>query len=368
MNTSILADLNGNSHLAGLLDPARARSFYLSMPWWRTLSGAALERGEALRIYVAENREGPRAALMARAGAKAFAGARVLRALANMYSIEYEIVGDSPELDGATLSAIARAIMAERPAWDVVDLGPFDRAAPSFERLAAELRSAGFWVQPYFHFGMWYERVDSRDFAAFFAARPGVLRNTLRRGRARLDQLGQVEIRNIGGGAHLAPAIAAYEEVYARSWKPREPHPAFMPRLMHEASAVGALRLGILSLDDSPIAAQLWIVWRRRASIFKLAHDQRYKHASPGSVLTMHMLRHAIDIDRVDEIDFGRGDDPYKRSWLGDRREFWGLLACNTRTLRGMGAILRHGGGAMGRRALRRMTAIAARAADGKRA
>jgi hypothetical protein len=284
-----------------------------------------------------------------------------------MYSIEYEIVGDPPDLDAATLAAIASAIAAERPAWDVVDLGPFDRSAPSFDRLSAALRSSGFWVQPYFHFGMWYERLDGRDFAAFLAARPGALRTTLRRRAARLDKLGRVEINNAHGGADLAPAIAAYADVYARSWKPREPYPDFMPRLMREAAAAGALRLGILSLDDAPIAAQLWIVWRRRASIFKLAHDERYKHASPGSVLTMHMLRHAIDIDHVDEIDFGRGDDPYKRLWLGQRREFWGLLACHPRTLRGLGAILRHGGGAVARRALRRMTAIAQRTGDDRR-
>lgn len=354
----VMAGLNVDARVVRLLESTSARSFYLSMPWWRSLAEAALERDEALRIYVAETSEGPRAALMACAGVKAVGGARVLRALANMYSVEYGVVGETPEVDATILSAFAKTIAAERPAWDVVDLGPFERSATCFSRLAYELRTAGFWVQPYFHFGMWYEQVAGRDFATFLASRPGALRNTLKRSPVRLEQIGRVKIESACGSDGLALAISAYEGVHARSWKPSEPHPNFMPRLMREAAAVGALRLGILRVNGAPIAAQVWIVWHRRATIFKLAHDERYKHASPGSVLTMHMLRRAIEIDRVDEIDFGRGDDPYKRSWLGERREYWCLLACNPRTPRGLAAIVRHHGGAAAARAVRRLASM----------
>ena len=41
------------------------------------------------------------------------------------------------------------------------------------------------------------------------------------------------------------------------------------------------------------------------------------KRYSPGTVLTAMMLRRLIEEEGVSEIDFGRGDDDYKRGWGG---------------------------------------------------
>ena len=81
--------------------------------------------------------------------------------------------------------------------------------------------------------------------------------------------------------------------------------------------------------------------------MLKLAHDEALKAASPGTVLTALILRNLLDEDHVAEIDFGRGDDPYKSAWAGvRRRQRIGLILANKLHPRGLAFLGRH---AMGR-------------------
>ena len=58
----------------------------------------------------------------------------------------------------------------------------------------------------------------------------------------------------------------------------------------------------------------------------------------------MNMMQHVIEVDRVHEVDYGSGDDPYKKDWMSARRERWGLVARNPRTARGLiGAVTQVG-------------------------
>jgi CelD/BcsL family acetyltransferase involved in cellulose biosynthesis len=92
-------------------------------------------------------------------------------------------------------------------------------------------------------------------------------------------------------------------------------------------------------IEGKPAAAQIWLVSQDRATIFKLAHDPVFDRQSPGTLLTHWMLGLLHERDGVREVDFGRGDDTYKRLWLRLCQDREGVLAANPRTLKGLLAV-----------------------------
>jgi CelD/BcsL family acetyltransferase involved in cellulose biosynthesis len=156
------------------------------------------------------------------------------------------------------------------------------------------------------------------------------LRNTAKR-RAQAVDL-QIDIHQ----SFTAEAWTDYEAVYRASWKPEEGSFPFLRALAEQEGAAGTLRLGIARRDGTPVAAQLWLVENRKATIHKLAYTEAAKSLSPGTLLSVAMFRHVLDQDRVELIDYGTGDEAYKADWMDERQELWQLTAHNPRTLKGL--------------------------------
>ncbi|MEQ9642009.1 MAG: GNAT family N-acetyltransferase [Alphaproteobacteria bacterium] len=274
-----------------------------------------------------------------------------MASLANFYTCTFRpAMAPMPPAEQAR--AVAAALTGVRDRFDVVDLNTLPADEPLYQALPTALADAGMWHQAYEHFGNWYEAMPAEP-DAYLAARPSSLRNTVTRKGRRLARDGNARFEIARDRAALAPALAAYQRIYAASWKEPEPYPDFTAGLAHAAADAGALRLGLCWIDDQPAAAQLWLTQDGRATIFKLAYDERFKAASAGSLLTWHMVRAAIVDDGVTEIDYGRGDHAYKRDWLDQRRARGGLLVFNPSTPAGWLSAARHLGGVWLRRRLR---------------
>lgn len=216
--------------------------------------------------------------------------------------------------------------------------------------LAEAARRAGRVPIGFAHFGNWHEELAGRDYAAWLADRPGALRATIRRRSRAAAADPALRIACLTQPAEMAGAIAAYQTVYARSWKPAEPCAGFIPALIERMAERGILRLGLLWEGERPIAAQIWIASGGVAHVLKLAHDEAAASRSPGTVLSAAMLQRLIDADGVTEIDFGRGDDAYKQGWAGTRRQRMGLVLADPRQPRAWPVLARHALGRLMRR------------------
>ena len=302
---------------------ARPRLFD-RLAWFRLIEAHCPPPGRPL---VARARDGLRTTWLVLA-----AEGRRAEAYRSWYSLRCGLIGDP---QGAR--PIAEKL---RKRLNRLEIAPLETVEP----LAGAFREAGWIVFIGPATISWRIATAGKDFNVYWASRPGKLRSTAQR-KARAAGL-EIEIRS----AFDPAAWAAYEEVYAASWKPEEGSPAFLRALAEQEGAAGRLRLGIARKDGRPLAAQLWTVEDGTAWIHKLAYREDARSLSPGTVLSMAMFRAALDEDRVSRIDYGTGDDGYKRDWMGDRATLWRLEAYNPSSAAGLAGAARAGLSALVRR------------------
>lgn len=247
---------------------------------------------------------------------------------------------------GATsdrLVNIAKELIQREAGVTEVRLAPMDRKSASWTMLQQAFCQAGWLVSHYFCFGNWVHAVGEGGYATYLASRPGALRNILLRRQKKLAAVDGVKLHvYTGAEPDIDTAINDFVAVYAVSWKEPEPYPEFIPALCRLAAKQGSLRLGVLKIAEQVAAAQLWLVANETAYIVKLAYDPAFAQHSPGTVLSASLFERVIDVDQVKMIDYLIGDDPYKRDWMSERRERYGLVAFNPRSWNGAYGALRH--------------------------
>ncbi|MGC1270291.1 MAG: GNAT family N-acetyltransferase [Croceibacterium sp.] len=258
---------------------------------------AMLEQAGAQPLAaVAQDASGALALLLTRNG-------KYLESLTNWYAFTWQDLA-TPRADRPTLAAaLARDLRRHGTHLTLAKL-----PADSADLLRTAFTAAGWFTQ--------MEPCDSnhvlplagRSYEQFMATRPGPLRTTLKRKAKKVE----VEIQ-----CHFDPASwAAYEAVYAESWKPEEGDPALLRRFAEAEGAAGRIRLGLARHEGQVVAAQFWTVEHGTAWIHKLAHLESAKPLSAGTTLSAGLFQRVIDDDRVELVDFGTGNDPYKRDWM----------------------------------------------------
>ncbi|MFC7497909.1 GNAT family N-acetyltransferase [Enterovirga sp. GCM10030262] len=298
---------------AGALDRETRPSLFDRLSWFRLIQAYCPPSGRPL-ILRARDGEARAWLFLSRRG-------RHAEALASWYTLRYGAIvdGEAPSLPAALAGALRERVATA----DLYPLAEGDGLAESFRR-------AG-WLTIVEPAGTsWRIATYGMTFAAYWAGRPSRLRNTGER-KAKAAKL-DVAVHTVFDEA----AWADYEKVYRASWKPEEGSAAFLRALAEQEGEAGTLRLSIASKDGEPLAAQLWLIENGTATIHKLAYVAEAKAMSPGTVLSMAMFRHALDVDHVRLIDFGLGDDGYKAEWMEEKRPVLRLRAFNPATMSGL--------------------------------
>lgn len=304
--------------------------------WFRNLVNAVYPKHAGVFFYVVRCERQPVAALaiLVQRGA----GSNRVESLGNYYTAVYSpVVCASARLSDVTL--LFRTLRREHAPLASVRFAPMNPTSSSYLLLKDAIQAAGFQPFEFFCFGNWYMPVKG-GWDAYLMTRTGTLRSTIKRMNKKFAADGGT-LQLVHEVADVQGALLAYEQVYAASWKDSEPFPNFVRGLAQTCAEQGWLRMGIAWLNGKPIAAQIWIVAHGRANIYKVAYDESFKAYTPGTLLTALLMQHAFEADQATTIDYLMGDDPYKKTWMTQRQERWGIIAYNPRNPLGLYGLCR---------------------------
>jgi CelD/BcsL family acetyltransferase involved in cellulose biosynthesis len=331
-SVAVFRDLNElPSDALALLARHEKRNLELGSSWFRNLIDTVYTTDPFVRFYVLKHKGEAVAVVPLRVEEGRWG--KHAKSLSNYYTSLYE-PALAPGLKSLELAVLVSAIRRDFRHLASFSLSPMDPASHAYQTLLGAFRLRAWLPFEYFSFGNWFLSVDT-DWKGYLATRPSGLRSTIKRMSKKFTAEGGT-LQVVTKASELPAAIAAYEQVYAKSWKQPEPYLGFVPGLLNTFAAKGCLRLGLAWLNGEPIAAQIWLVANGRAEIYKVAYNEAFKPYSPGTLISAMLMEYVIEQDKVREVDYLIGDDPYKKTWMSHRRERWGIVAYNPRTIAGL--------------------------------
>lgn len=177
---------------------------------------------------------------------------------------------------------------------------------------------------------------------AYFRSLSKKARNNHSRGKRILSETGQVTSRLVSN-SEIVPFVERLFELKARwiadtrsDWPLLAAGPAGLVSLAEAAAALDKLAAFVLEVDGTAIATSFNIMDGQHLLAFVTAYDPVFKRASPGTVLMVDYVVWAFDAGCC-EVDFLRGDEPFKLIYANTRTGLSSYLG--PQTIRGTGLI-----------------------------
>lgn len=252
-----------------------------------------------------------------------------LQSLTSFYSSVSEPFFDLPNYHQRHLEILFREVCAHNP-WDKLTLGPLEFINYS----ALEKGKYNKYSKIYSETDNWYED-DIQSFQQYYDERPSRLKNTIKRREKQLIKKHKHHIKIVTCKKEFDLFFPCYKAIYEKSWKGEEYSYDFIELVCLQAINENRLRFGLIIVDNVAVAAQIWFLQRGTASIFKLAYDPLYQKFSVGSILSMALSQHVIDVDKIHTIEFGMGNEPYKKDWMSKCNKRITLQIFNHKTMIG---------------------------------
>lgn len=177
---------------------------------------------------------------------------------------------------------------------------------------------------------------DAREPYAELSARfAGRLRKTLKKGHKRLGESGALEWLCIScGDARMPWAFERFLALEASGWKGEHGTGSaialsadvmnFYRQLTAVQSPELRVEIHLLCVAGQPVAGQLASVCGTQRSIHKIAYDESWQHASPGSVLMANTLERSCQQRPIERLSLVT-DMPWMQDWNAARETVYDI-------------------------------------------
>jgi CelD/BcsL family acetyltransferase involved in cellulose biosynthesis len=128
-------------------------------------------------------------------------------------------------------------------------------------------------------------------------------RSDFRRARRKADAAGAVGFETLAPGPNELPALldeafavetAGWKGIGGTSLAADRRLGGFFRRYAELAAEEGSLRLEFMRIDGRAVAMQLGVETNGRRYLFKIGYDERFSRCSPGTLLMLHSVGHAV--------------------------------------------------------------------------
>jgi CelD/BcsL family acetyltransferase involved in cellulose biosynthesis len=141
-------------------------------------------------------------------------------------------------------------------------------------------------------------------------------RHEVRRKMRRLNEEGSIVYRSIDKGEELTAALETFYKMFVESRQDKaafltEQMKDYFQQLTTEMENIGLLKLGVLELDNKPIAAIMCFDYNRWIYLYNSGYDPQYVGLSAGLLSKVYAIKDSVEKGKK-KFDFLKGDEPYK--------------------------------------------------------
>lgn len=191
-----------------------------------------------------------------------------------------------------------------------------------------------------------------KDWDSFYSSLSKSHRRDHAKARRRLGELGTIDCDVIGAGDRRIPDLVLWMLAQKRIWAERTNKKGswlyddgfrdFLMRLLIDADAQAKCLIMSLTLNDAPIAVQIYAPGQNMLHALISGFDSRYQKYSPGILLSEYLVKWAMQHGL--DCNLGLGAEQYKKFW--SRNEvleartyhlavsWWGKVALRARSWR----------------------------------
>lgn len=325
-------------------------SFFNGYSWYELLEKHALSSNATIKIFLLQDSFNMTPLMIypmiIKKEKKLFGKKTTLSEFSTVYNINFSPILISEKYEQKKLLTIFFSLLKKENQWDEININLLydssEQTCTIFQQHYLAYKKNFSLIDKYYHSTNWYVQIPDNNYTNYIKNRPKKLQNTLRRKTKKLHDQTSSEIIIYNGKNNIEKAIKDYQSIYRASWKETEASPDFIQNFIRKTAQLNILRLGILYIEGEAAAFVKMILCGNKVVIYKLAYAPKYNYYSPGSILLGKMIKYVIEEDSVKWIDFGVGNDPYKKDWMQEKTQIYGIIAFNKKTVKGIFYAYKH--------------------------